>query len=201
MQGYRNIKVPFTGEQLQRDYDILKSTLKIASKYHVSKKYILKHMKLFGVAIQPRYSAVDREKFSQFVRDGLSTREIAHIFNKSGTYVLQLAKSMSLKIRDPFHPGFITKTHIPYIMIQCPNHPFKNKWGYILEHRLVMEAHLGRYLKPEEIIHHINGKYRDNRIENLAVFPSNAEHTRFHKLGIGGRRKGTKNLRTLGDFS
>ena len=60
------------------------------------------------------------------------------------------------------------------------NHPFADKNGFVFEHRLVVEAYIKRYLKPKEIVHHINEIKGDNMIENLMLFKNQKEHTKFH---------------------
>src|SRR3990167_73082 len=68
-----------------------------------------------------------------------------------------------------------------YIEIYMPNHPFKTKEGYVKEHRLVMEKYLNRFLNPQEVVHHMNGKRNDNCIENLMLFETDNVHKLFHK--------------------
>ncbi|MFA5433363.1 MAG: NUMOD3 domain-containing DNA-binding protein [Candidatus Paceibacterota bacterium] len=71
------------------------------------------------------------------------------------------------------------KTMRGYVYILKPEHPFNNN-GYVLEHRLVMEEALNRYLKPEEVVHHINEIRDDNRLENLMLFENDGKHKAYH---------------------
>ena len=48
------------------------------------------------------------------------------------------------------------------------------------EHRIVAEQILGRPLLPGEVVHHKDGNKRNNDPRNIFVFPSQAEHARYH---------------------
>lgn len=68
-----------------------------------------------------------------------------------------------------------------YIYLRQRNHPHGNHQGYVMEHRLVMEAHIGRHLDPEEIVHHEDEHPSNNALENLRLFANQSEHKKHHE--------------------
>ncbi len=75
------------------------------------------------------------------------------------------------------------KYNARYCSKQCANDAqrtgFIDKNGYrgltikgrvVMEHRLVIEQHLGRLLLPSEYVHHRNGQRADNRLSNLELW-------------------------------
>lgn len=75
------------------------------------------------------------------------------------------------KLRDPsLRPGrgWVGKQR-GYRKIMMKDHPNADRYGYVLEHRLVVEKMLGRYLESHEIVHHKDGVRDNNDPPNLEV--------------------------------
>lgn len=81
-----------------------------------------------------------------------------------------------------------------YVKIHQPGHPFADRDGYVSEHRIVTEIDLREndptseylmqlgdrlYLRPDIVVHHIDGVKVNNAPSNLAPMTSR-EHTRLH---------------------
>jgi hypothetical protein len=60
--------------------------------------------------------------------------------------------------------------------------------SWIFYYRGLLEAHLGRELRDDEVVHHINGDPTDDRLENLQVL-SRAEHLALHRSELLAARR------------
>ena len=128
-----------------------------------------------------------------------SSSEIAEMLGVGRRYVskIQLQKGLP-RLKEGARGGagnhqFDTGRRIGtdgYVVVTAPqDHPYarlrtKRETKRIPEHRLVMEATLGRYLLPAEVVDHLDGLTLHNAPSNLRLFASNREHLR---LTLGGR--------------
>lgn len=76
---------------------------------------------------------------------------------------------------SPTWRGGRSKTVNGYVRVLIPG-----TGSHQLEHRMIMEKHLGRKLGRKEQVHHINGIKDDNRLENLQVLDIRG-HGRLHR--------------------
>jgi len=185
MQGRRKLTVTFTADMLAKDYTELKSCIKIAQKYGVSKKCILNYMNRFG--IKRHHSKPPVAEVKRLGERGLSAPEIALYLGVTSTYISQIARKIGLKLPDKYHTGKIQKTS-GHILIRKPDHPHHDCKGYGPEHRYKMEQAIGCILPRQFAVHHINQDPSDNRLNNLAIMTHKAHKMLHRALQLNNQR-------------
>lgn len=68
-----------------------------------------------------------------------------------------------------------------YIMVYAPDHHRAYKDGYVYEHVICAEKAIGRSLRDNEHVHHLNDCPLDNRPQNLLVLEK-GQHTKIHNF-------------------
>lgn len=107
---------------------------------------------------------------------GCTGKTVWNILEKNGVARRQKGAS---GVDHPGWKGGKTVDGRGYIRVHSPDHPYAVS-GYVPEHRLVMEAHIGRYLNPEEEVHHKDHNKTNNNIDNLELFENSSDHMRAH---------------------
>jgi hypothetical protein len=140
-----------------------------------------------------KYGIVSRKKLTEKARKTISEKNKGKISKKKGIPLSKETKEkISLshkgKYKKPTEFGGHKKQRKDgYIYVYNPTHKNATKDGYIMEHILIMEKYIGRYLKDDEVVHHKNKIRNDNRIENLELMTF-TEHARYHMLERNNKR-------------
>lgn len=161
-----------------RKYEL--KTRRIISK-ETAKKISKAHIKRRGF---PPYT-IKEWLYKKYITEEIPAKQIAKTYSVRTETISRWLRKFSIPMRsrgeairnkhNPNYRGGRISSGQGYIMVLSPNHPRRNKRGYVLEHRLVMEKHAGRYLRLDEIVHHIDGDRSNNKIENLFL-TTNEKH-------------------------
>jgi predicted DNA-binding protein (UPF0251 family) len=142
----------------------------------------------------PNWSEQEIEKLKQLLGSDLTYDQISRKLGRSEAAIQHVVTRRDIRrpkmMKQVIHSRAMRNrpkigrktTDKGYVFIHLPEHPYAGKDGYVAEHRLVMERHIGRYLQPWEVVHHVNEIKNDNRVENLIVM-SASDHTKHHHIG------------------
>lgn len=141
-----------------------------------------------GVPREYRRKKISDERLSQLIAASHTHEHIATTLGVSCSAIHRRSKKMGLQtartgpragLRHPrWKHGRVLGKH-GYIEIYVPLHPHcRAIGGRVSEHRLVMEVMLGRYLHPDEVVHHHDNHPSHNWPSNLGLHASNAAHLR-----------------------
>lgn len=106
-----------------------------------------------------------------------------------GKVVSEETKKKMAEVKKNGGIGHKKKRGDGYIYVYFPEHPKSTSDGYIMEHVLVMECLIGRWLNDDEVVHHKNKIRDDNRKENLQLMTFK-EHAGFHMKERYATKKG-----------
>lgn len=88
-------------------------------------------------------------------------------------------RAINIKL-NPDKMNILTRTKLRNAHLNTGEGKTYTKYYSRLAHRVVAERKLGRRLKPEEVVHHMDFNKRNNDPENLMIFASSYDHMRYH---------------------
>ena len=180
-----------TKESLENLYIQERKTMKeCAITLGVSVGTVYNYIKKYGIKSRPRMTEETKTKISNALIGRPSIRKGCKIPEETKRKISESKKGVFFNPSE--FGGHIKKRKDGYNYVYSPNHPMATKDGYVMEHILVMEKSIGRYITRDEVVHHKNRKRDDNRIENLQLMTFK-EHAGLHMKERWEQKRGEKN--------
>lgn len=161
--------------------------LKALSEYNTGRFSVATLANMHGVSAGKMYYSLCEVgcKFTRKRRKPVSDAERANRSRAQKGKVIsekqrrQISENNSCNFNGLNGYGHTKKQNGGYVLAYAPKHPHAHKDGYLMLHTVIMERAIGRYLKENEVVHHINHDRQDNRLENLRLMDKK-EHMRMH---------------------
>ena len=156
---------------------------------NLSRSTIGYHMDRLGLRRREVHTGFfDDEKLKElYLEKKLCAREIGEVLNRSpGTIAkhierLGIARGSSGAQFNYTNRNAKMPTYNGYILVRDSTNPRSREDGYVFAHVLVAERTIGRQLRKEEVIHHIDFVKGNNSLRNLHIFASSSAHQRAHR--------------------
>lgn len=156
----------------------------IASKLGIAVGSVYNIMKEFGLYRRAPHTWFTGHTHSEEARRSFSKTHKGKVVSEETKQKMRGPRKHGLGHRKKRHDG--------YIGVYLPDESNSKHRTYIMEHVYVMEQAIGRKLKDDEVVHHINHVRDDNRLENLKLM-TRKEHCSFHMKERHAAKRGVIN--------
>lgn len=207
----------FTDEQereIVASYEAGESYTDIARRLGVNNVTIRNVVRRNGGAMRRQAPRLTPDREGQILRaylSGVAISRIATELSVARATVFDVAARNGAPRRDRSGPGGANwgggrrRRGDGYIGVwvssEDPMACMRRHGNYVLEHRLVMARHLGRPLREDETVHHINGNRSDNRLENLQLRQGHhGPHQAVGCLACGSHRIGPVKIASMPEW-
>ncbi len=145
-------------------------------------EYCGNSFELLDSAIRARENRGDKIQFCSYKCSGLAhrTRKVIKCKNCGNEFETTRNKFCSRKCVNEYRKKTGIAKRDGYWFENGYKVLYQEDGSSIKEHIKVMQDFIGRKLKTNEVVHHINGNKLDNRIENLQLM-KRGEHSRLHR--------------------
>ncbi len=177
--------------ELLAAYAELQSVKKVAVKFGMCGQSV--HERLVRLGANRRKNVMTEKELdflkAHYVeyRNAKRLDELAHRLGRTKQFICRKARTLGLTdITRSYEPQEIRLEKGGYLAVRGKGELASNRNRHV--HRIIAEKMIGRPLRSDEHVHHIDGNKQNNAPENLRVM-SKSEHMTLHHRGAKRRRK------------
>jgi hypothetical protein len=157
--------------KIRADYEEGMSIPEIAEKFMISRSTARNNIILSGAKLRSRADGIRIAAIKGRMTGGKTLRGR----KKSRTHIENMKKAFRKRLLTA--KGKRIHKQTGYVVITIGENVGRS------EHVVTMEKQIGRRIRKNEVVHHIDGNRTNNHVSNLSLMTRN-EHTRLHRSNL-----------------